>query len=165
MRAAGFVLLGVLGLAAGAAAEDAPAAPAAFRVEHHLFGARTDADARGRCRARGGREIRTWYVAGFPAALPRFESCVVIGSPQARGDVLIGLRVVGPLGMLQEVEGALDLGTAGRGVQVVAWDGLELPQAGAYFLEVEVDGQPVARLPMRVQVRKPGPKAGAPARD
>jgi hypothetical protein len=160
---AGRIVLGLclLGLGGLALAEEAPAAespaeePApTFRVDQHLFGARVEADARGRCQAPKGQEIKVWYVAGFPASLGRFESCAVITSPQARGDVLVGLRIVGPSGMLQEVEGALDLGTAGRGVQTVAWEGLELPQAGAYFLEVEVDGQQVARLPMRVEVRR-----------
>jgi len=155
MRWHWILCLAFVGAATPALGEEAPPDKApTFRVDHHLFGARTLADARGRCQAPKGQEIKVWYVAGFPAGLGRFESCTVISSPEVRGDVLVGLRIVGPAGILQEVEGALDLGTAGRGVQTVAWEGLELPEAGAYFLEVEVDGQQVARLPMRIEVRK-----------
>jgi hypothetical protein len=136
-----------------------PAAPT-FKVERNLFGSRVAVDARGRCAAPRGQELKVWYVTGFPATLPRFESCTTLSSPTARGEAVVNLRIVGPEGLVREVEGVLDLGPQGKAHQAVGWDDIELPSPGKYALEVEVDGQVVTRLPMRVEQRR----ARAPSR-
>jgi hypothetical protein len=138
-----------------ASAKDAPKQKAKrFKVERNLFASSVHVDQDGLCQTASGVKLKAWYVAGFPAEIPAFESCTTISSASARGGVDIELAIVDrKKRTLLKVDGILDLGSDGRASQAIDWDHLEIPSAGTYYLVVRVEGKVSGRFPMRFRLR------------
>ena len=149
------VLCGLISVAA-AAGEPPGEDPATYKLEDHLFARSVHMDGDGRCQATGGVKLKAWYVAGFPASIPPFESCTTIASDTGRGTVDIELAVVDARRRtLQKVDGVLDLGSDGKATQAIDWDHLEVPGPGLYHMVIKVDGQEIGRYPMKFRKRRP----------
>ncbi len=144
-------VLGLLLATASFAADE----PYTFEVEHFLMAPKVGFDKRGRCRVARGRALKAWRVPGFPARIPRFESCLTVSSPGGRGLMDFELAVVDDKGEnLLVVEGTIDLGDQGSASQAVTWEHLEIPRAGLYHMLVKVEDQEVARFTMRFSAKK-----------
>ena len=134
-----------------ASEEEAPV-KAVFKVDKHLLAAQVGFSKDGQCKATSGRTLKAWRVPGFPAIIPHFESCTTVSSPQG-GTVEFRIVVKNPGGEeVTSVDGVLELGeegSRGSASQAINWDDLEIPKAGKYHMTVEVEGQEVARYPLR----------------
>ena len=141
----------ILVLPVQASEEEAPV-KAVFKVDKHLLATQVGFDKDGRCKATRGRKLKAWRVPGFPATIPHFESCTTVSSPQG-GTVEFRIVVKNPAGEeLTSVDGVLELGAEGgkgSASQAINWDDLEIPKAGKYQMVIEVEGQAVARYPLR----------------
>jgi len=126
-----------------------------FKVNKHLFATSVYADAKGMCKAMGDRQLKAWYVLGFPAEIPPFESCTTISSKTTHGDVDIELTVEDKNGRsILRIDGVLELPEDGKASQAVDWDHLKIPAPGKYFMVVEIEGQKVGRFPMIFKQKK-----------
>ncbi|MBW2702610.1 MAG: hypothetical protein JRF33_17460 [Deltaproteobacteria bacterium] len=138
-------------LPAQASEEEAPV-KAVFKVDKHLLAAQVDFGKDGRCKASRGRTLKAWRVPGFPATIPHFESCTTVSSPQG-GTVEFRIVVKNPAGEeVTSVNGVLELGeegSKGSASQAINWDDLEIPKAGKYHMVIEVEGEELARYPLR----------------
>ena len=65
-----------------------------FKVERHLFARSIHIDKDGLCLPTKNTQIKAWYVQGFPAEVPPFETCTTISSKTARGEVEFKLAIV-----------------------------------------------------------------------
>jgi hypothetical protein len=106
------------------------------------------------CKAAGKRQLRAWYVAGFPAEIPPFESCTTISSSTTSGDVSIELTIFDPRGRsILRIDGVLELPEDGKASQAVDWDHVKIPSPGKYFMEVKIEDKKVGRFPMLFKKR------------
>ncbi len=141
----------ILVLPVQASEEEAPV-KAVYKVDKHLLAAQVDFGKNGQCKASRGRTLKSWRVPGFPATIPHFESCTTVSSPQG-GTVEFRIVVKNPAGEeVTSVDGVLELGaegSKGSASQAINWDNLEIPKAGKYHMTIEVEGQEVARYPLR----------------
>ena len=151
-----FCLLATWALAQ-AFAQDAPADEPEhrYKVEQHIFARSVHIDREGRCKKAANTQIKAWYVLGFPANIPPFESCTTIASKTARGEVDIKLSIVSKdKENVLIVDGVLDLGIDGKASQAIDWDHLKIPAGGIYHMVIEVEGKKIARFPMRFALKK-----------
>ncbi|MBW1810051.1 MAG: hypothetical protein JRJ87_17775 [Deltaproteobacteria bacterium] len=129
--------------------------PDMFKVEQHLFAHAAHFDGKGQCQAVGKVALKSWWVRGFPAEIPHFETCTTISSKTRKGEIDIDLAVVSKDGdRLLRVGGVLDLGIDGRASQAIDWDHLVVPAAGTYFMQIKIEGNEVARFAMQFKKRK-----------
>jgi hypothetical protein len=143
------------------AAEETKGGQAVFKVDRNVFAAGIHFDGKGKCLAVGGVSLKAWYVAGFPAEIPHFESCTTISSTTTKGEVEIDLSIVDKHGdRLLRVDGVLDLGIDGKASQAIDWDHLKVPEAGTYHFVVKVENKEVARFPMTFKMGKKKRKRG-----
>jgi hypothetical protein len=127
---------------------------ASFRIEENVFARSVNVDHQGKCKATSGVALKAWYVPSFPASIPPFESCTTVASDTARGTVDIRLAIVSrKKRTITKIDGVLDLGTDGKATQAIDWDHVEIPAPGTYHLVVRVEGDEVARFPMRFKKR------------
>ena len=63
-----------------ASADDEPkeSRPDTFKVERHLFAHAIHFDAKGHCQAVGKVALKSWWVRGFPAEIPNFETLPLV---------------------------------------------------------------------------------------
>ncbi len=126
-----------------------------FEVEQHLFARSVHIDREGHCQKTANTRIKTWYVLGFPAEIPPFESCTTIASKTARGEVEIKLSIVSKdKQSVLVVDGILDLGIDGKASQAIDWDHVKIPAGGIYHMLIEVEGKRVAKFSMRFALKK-----------
>lgn len=126
-----------------------------FRVEQHLFARSIHIGPDGLCPPAKNTRIRAWYVLGFPADIPPFETCTTISSKTARGEVEFRLSIVDKdQNSILFVDGVLDLGIDGKASQAVDWDHLKIPAGGTYLMVVEIEGKRAAKFPMRFSLKK-----------
>lgn len=125
-----------------------------FKITAHLMAPKVGFDKKGRCKVARGRKLKAWRVPRFPAQIPAFESCLTVKSKDARGLMDLEFNILDKAGeSLQRVEGAIDLGDKGTASQAVNWEHVEIPQPGLYHMQVLIEGQEVARYPMRFNRR------------
>lgn len=128
-----------------------------FKVERHLFARSIHIGKDGQCLPTKNTQIKAWYVLGFPAEVPPFESCTTISSKTARGEVEFKLAIVSKSKEeILVVDGVLDLGIDGRASQAVDWDHVKIPSGGIYHMMVEVEGKLVKKFPMKFALKKRG---------
>jgi hypothetical protein len=125
-----------------------------FKVERHLFAKSVYTDNKGMCQAQGKMQLKAWYVRGFPAEIPPFESCTTISSSTTSGDVDIELTIEDSKSRsILRIDGVLDLPENGKSSQAIDWDHLKIPAPGKYFMVIKVEGQKVGRFPMLFKKR------------
>jgi len=126
-----------------------------FKVEKHLFARSIHIGKDGLCLSTKNTQIKAWYVQGFPAEVPPFESCTTISSKTARGEVDFKLAIVSKgKEEILVVDGVLDLGIDGRASQAIDWDHVKIPAGGIYYMVVEVEGKPIKKFPMKFALHK-----------
>jgi hypothetical protein len=128
-----------------------------YKVDRHLFASNIHIGRDGLCEPSKNTQIKAWYVLGFPAEIPPFESCTTISSKTARGEVEFKLAIVGKdKTSILAVDGVLDLGIDGKASQAIDWDHVKIPAGGTYQMVIEVEGKRVASFPMRFTLKKRG---------
>jgi hypothetical protein len=126
-----------------------------FKVEQHLFARSINIGKDGRCQPSKNTQIKAWYVLGFPAEVPPFETCTTISSKTARGEVEFRISIVSRnKESILVVDGVLDLGVDGKASQAIDWDHVKIPAGGVYYMLVEVEGKRVKRIPMKFALKK-----------
>jgi hypothetical protein len=126
-----------------------------FKVEQHLFARSINIGKDGQCQPSKNTQIKAWYVLGFPAEVPPFETCTTISSKTARGEVEFRISIVSrSKESILVVDGVLDLGIDGRASQAIDWDHVKIPAGGVYHMVVEVEGKRVKKFPMKFALKK-----------
>jgi len=126
-----------------------------FKVERHLFARSIHIGKDGLCLPAKNTQIKAWYVQGFPAEVPPFETCTTISSKTARGEVEFKLAIVSrSKEEILVVDGVLDLGIDGKASQAIDWDHVKVPSGGIYHMVVEVEGKRIKKFPMKFALRK-----------
>lgn len=126
-----------------------------FKVERHLFARSINIGKDGQCLPMKNTQIKAWYVLGFPAEVPPFETCTTISSKTGRGEVEFKLSIVSKdQEQVLVVDGVLDLGIDGKASQAIDWDHVKIPAGGIYHMVVEVEGQRIKKFPMRFALKK-----------
>jgi hypothetical protein len=140
------VVLGVL--LAGLRAAPGEAKKKSFNVISFITAQEVGFDRAGRCVAKK-HVLKAWRMKDYPAKIEHFESCVTLSSPDKRGRMDFNASIVATDDTtLLEVDGRIDLGSQGRVSQQIAWDELEVLQAGKYFIVLTVDEDEVGRFPI-----------------
>jgi hypothetical protein len=126
-----------------------------FKVERHLFARAIHIGKDGQCLPTKNTQIKAWYVLGFPAEVPPFETCTTISSKTARGEVEFKLSIVSKgKEEILVVDGVLDLGIDGQASQAIDWDHVKVPAGGIYHMVVEVEGKRIKKFPMKFALKK-----------
>lgn len=126
-----------------------------FKVERHLFARSIHIGKDGMCLPIKNTQIKAWYVLGFPAEVPPFETCTTISSKTARGEVEFKLTIVSKgKEEILVVDGVLDLGIDGQASQAIDWDHVKIPAGGIYHMLVEVEGKRIKKFPMKFALKK-----------
>jgi hypothetical protein len=126
-----------------------------FKVERHLFARSIHIGKDGLCLPTKNTQIKAWYVQGFPAEVPPFETCTTISSKTARGEVAFKLAIVSKgKEEILVVDGVLDLGIDGRASQAIDWDHVKIPSGGIYHMVVEVEGKRIKKFPMKFALKQ-----------
>jgi len=128
-----------------------------FKVERHLFARSIHIGKDGQCLPTKNTQIKAWYVLGFPAEVPPFETCTTISSKTARGEVEFKLAIVSrSKEEILVVDGVLDLGIDGKASQAIDWDHVKIPAGGVYQMVIQVEGKPIKKVPMKFVLKKRG---------
>ena len=126
-----------------------------FKVERHLFARSINIGKDGHCLPTKNTQIKAWYVLGFPAEVPPFETCTTISSKTARGEVEFKLAIVSKnKEEILVVDGVIDLGIDGKASQAIDWDHVKVPAGGIYHMVVEVEGKRIKKFPMKFALKK-----------
>ncbi|MFC1654744.1 hypothetical protein ACFL2F_02965 [Myxococcota bacterium] len=126
-----------------------------YKVERHLFARSINIGKDGQCQPRKNTQIKAWYVLGFPAEVPPFETCTTISSKTGKGEVEFKLSIVSKdKEKILVVDGVLDLGIDGKASQAIDWDHVKIPAGGIYHMVVEVEGKRVRKFPMKFALKK-----------